>query len=298
MSHPAHDAGRTEQPVLSHAMEDVVIVLAADARYLRPLLTAIVSLAVSGGIGTRAVPLRVLTNDFGRDERRQLHTVGRGLDLDLDIIDVDPVDARFPVTDWVSSAAYLRLELIRACGEARRAIYLDCDLVAVGDLQPLLDTETGPILAAVQDPGNPHLGQGEAIPGFEDLGIPPGREYFNTGVMVIDVLAWREERIAERTRTFLVESPQHTRFWDQDALNVVLDDRWLRLPPEFNAFPVSAFPEWFDEPARTARRKSEDAALILHFAGPIKPWTDRFPRGQAWQSYQRYSAILDQMGLS
>ncbi|HEY5853588.1 MAG TPA: glycosyltransferase family 8 protein [Aldersonia sp.] len=277
-------------------MEDVVIVLAADARYLRPLLTTIVSLAVSGGIGTQDVPVRVLTNDFGRDEMRQLYTVGRELELDLEVIDVGPVDDRFPVSDWISSAAYLRLDLIHACGEAGRAIYLDCDLISIGDLQPLLDAETGPILAAVQDSGEPHLGQGEAIPGFEHLGIPRGREYFNTGVMVIDVQAWRDEEIAERCRTFLVEFPQHTRFWDQDALNVVLEDRWLRLPSELNAFPVSAFPEWFDEPARAALRKTEDAALVLHFKGPIKPWTDRFPHGHARRTYHRYSAILDQIG--
>ena len=124
------------------------------------------------------------------------------------------------------------------------------------------------------------------------------REYFNTGVMVIDVQAWRDQEIVERCRTFLVESPQHARFWDQDALNVVLEDRWLRLPSELNAFPVSAFPDWFDEPALTTRRKTEDAALILHFAGPIKPWTDHFPHGQARRTYHRYSTILDQMGLS
>ena len=34
----------------------------------------------------------------------------------------------------------------------------------------------------------------------------------------------------------------------QDALNVVLDGRWFRLPPQHNAFPVSAFPDWFDGP--------------------------------------------------
>ncbi|MET1041701.1 MAG: glycosyltransferase [Acidimicrobiales bacterium] len=201
------------------------------------------------------------------------------------------------MSDWISSAAYLRLDLIHACGEAGRAIYLDCDLVGLGDLQPLLDAETGPILAAVQDPGQPHLGEGEAIPGFEHLGIPRGREYFNTGVMVIDVQAWRDEEIAERCRTFLVESPQHARFWDQDALNVVLEDRWLRLPSELNAFPVSAFPEWFDEPARAALHKTEEAALILHFNGPIKPWTDQFPHGHARRTYHRYSAILDQIGV-
>jgi UDP-D-galactose:(glucosyl)LPS alpha-1,3-D-galactosyltransferase len=278
-------------------MDDVVIVLAADARYLRPLLTTVVSLAVGGGIGTRGVPIRVLTNDLGLAHRRGLHAVARELALDLEVIDVDPVDDRFPVSDWISSAAYLRLELVRACAEARRAIYLDCDLVAVGDLQPLLCAETGPILAAVQDPGEPHVGQGEAIPGFEALGIPRGREYFNTGVMAIDVEAWRDEGIAERCKSFLVESPHHARYWDQDALNVVLEDRWCRLPPELNAFPVSAFPEWFDEPTRTALRNTEDSALILHFTGPIKPWTDGFPDGRARRTYHRYLAILDRLGV-
>jgi lipopolysaccharide biosynthesis glycosyltransferase len=140
----------------------------------------------------------------------------------------------------MDEAAHLRLSMPEALADVPLAMYLDVDVHVLDDLRPLLATpmDGGP-LAAVRDAVNPVLTAGPALPGWRRLGLPASREYFNSGVMLLDLPACRGT-FAEAKR-FVRERREHVRYWDQDALNFVVADRWRRLERRWNAFAMAAW---------------------------------------------------------
>src|SRR5207248_1655172 len=116
----------------------------------------------------------------------------------------------------------------------------DADILALSDIRPLLDLDLrGFPVGAVRDLYNPLLRLGQGLPGYDQLGIRGDREYFNSGVMKVDVTLFREMQIAERSKEFLLRFPQHVRFPDQCALNWAVADRSVRLPLTWNALTIS-----------------------------------------------------------
>ena len=200
---------------------------------------------------------------------------------------------------WFTPAVYTRLYLTSdGRGRFDRRSDLDCDLIAVDDIGDLLATDPGALIVAVRDLGNPVM-----------TAVPPSpvrswesrreREYFSAGVMLVNVEAWLAHDIAEQCRAFLTDKPEHVRLADQDALNVVVADRWRRLPLEWNVLPISAYIRGNEEAYRAGyvlpledAIALEDRARILHFAGPFKPWNPTFPPGPVLDRYRTYEATL------
>ena len=223
-----------------------------------------------------------------------------GLEVDLRAVELDA--GSFPVTRWISPAAYLRLSIGESVTDARRALYLDCDLIVLQDISELFALVPDVPIAAVRDLANPTLSCGPAIPGYEELGIMGSREYFNSGVMLFDLESWRAEDLGRRCARFLTEHPEHTEFWDQCALNVVVADRWVRLPLEYNAIAISPLMPALSEHYRGGAvlpladaLAVEEHARILHFAGPFKPWLEGYPAGPARDRYRSCERQLAQV---
>ena len=214
----------------SGATDRCRIVFGVDERYVDPLLVAITSLVADGGVG-RSTPITVIHCELGPDAQARIRRVAAALDLDVDIVALAPQPQRFPLSGWITPAAYLRLRLGEAGLDASHAVYLDCDLIAVGDVTEIISTKPTETVAAAADLSHPLVRCGEGLPGYEQLGIDGSREYLNSGVLVIDLDRWERADTAARCTRFLVEHPEHVAFWDQDALNYVLDDGWQRLAP-------------------------------------------------------------------
>jgi UDP-D-galactose:(glucosyl)LPS alpha-1,3-D-galactosyltransferase len=276
------------------------VVFGVDARYVRPLLVTLTSLATAGGVDGDVARVAVLHHDLPADAVDTLARVGDALGLDLATVAVEPDPRRFPITDWISPAAYLRLQLDAGTRGADRVLYLDCDLVVLAPVAPLLATPLTTPLGAVVDLSNPVLEGGSGLPGFAGLGLPGSREYFNRGVLLVDVDRWVDERVGEASARFLADHPEHIRYWDQCALNFVLDDAWDRLDPEWNSLPLSTYLPALREQYAFEHVVPLDEALaiesrarVLHFAGPFKPWLPNYPDREPGRTYRRFVDALD-----
>lgn len=211
-------------------------------------------------------PVRVYVLDGGlrpstwRRLARSLAATGRAHEL----IRLQPEMARFDglPQDWGSSVmTYARLALPELVDEAR-LVYLDADLVVQADLSPLFQLNLGDaIVAAAPDVVTGTLGN-EGLP-CRELGLPPEDPYLQAGFLVIDLPKWRRAQVSERVLAYLKAWPNHARYWDQSALNVVLHRRWLALPAHWN------MPAWW---ADAGRGDCHLEGEILHFVGPHKPW--------------------------
>lgn len=174
----------------------------------------------------------------------------------------------------ISKAAYFRLDIANILPDSiDKVIYLDVDLLVCKDIGELWHSDLqGLPLGAVPDYGimasKRLMGQKHNVIGlsFNDL-------YFNSGVVIMDLIQWRQQGYAEKVIKLASEGnlPHH----DQDALNMIFMNKWAPLelkwnviPPVFNLFLKIIFNKKLENNAITARK---DVA-IMHYAGRYKPW--------------------------
>jgi lipopolysaccharide biosynthesis glycosyltransferase len=138
-----------------------------------------------------------------------------------------------------------------------KVIYLDSDLILLEDISKLwnIDLQSN-VISAVQDMGCKKLGSRWGIKNHKELGLNPNSNYFNSGVLVIDLNKWKNEKISEKVISCINANEKHAVLPDQYGLNVMLSGRWKELGSEWNHlqnFPIKNRPH------------------IIHFAGSRKP---------------------------
>ncbi|MFE3198515.1 glycosyltransferase family 8 protein [Embleya sp. NPDC059237] len=274
------------------------IVCGVDDGYLQPLSALIESIAATHRETIDELRVVVLHHNLSTAGARTLSAQAARLRLAVELRSVARPDGRYRVDGWASDAVYLRLCIGDALPEMENALYLDADTIVLRDLRPLLTRDlAGAPLGAVRDPQNPLLGQGIGIPGWSDLGLPGDREYFNSGVMLIDLAECRRRDLFVQAARFLVDHPECAHFWDQDALNWAAADSWARLDRRWNTFALSPLASRADfvhyaEPIMPLATllKDETTASVLHFAGPDKPWTETYPGGELLDAYRNLMA--------
>ncbi len=277
------------------------IVLCVDDGYARGAGVVLLSLASSSGDLDARQEVFVLDCGLASGDAARLRRIADKVGFALEVRRVD-VPSTVVVTRWASRATYGRLLIPEVLSDRSCALYVDTDVLIVDSVRSLLEQKCdGSPVAAVRDAGTPVVACGVCLRGWDVLGIPGNREYFNSGVMLMDLHLWRELDLGARAFAFLREFPEHARCWDQDALNVILADDWKRLDLRWNAFPMS---ELTTIPGREYRAEDvepleyllalEDAAAIIHFAGATKPWETGYPKGRWWA---RYAEALEELSL-
>jgi lipopolysaccharide biosynthesis glycosyltransferase len=209
-------------------------------------------------------------------------------DAELDLDSLPTADHHPAGFTHVSKAAYLRLRLPHLLpASVSRVLYLDVDVLCVGPLDDLFTLDLGDaVIGAVRDPYQQRMCDMFGLPGLEDGVVPdPQAPYFNSGMLLMDVAAWRDFGVTARSLEYVERYREQTALMDQDALNAVLTGRWLRLDKRWNHMRSPRL-----EPAVGGRL---DEARIIHTIGPDKLWTDRFPeceRKALWNRYARKAA--------
>jgi lipopolysaccharide biosynthesis glycosyltransferase len=164
-----------------------------------------------------------------------------------------------------------------------KLIYIDVDIIVIGDLSELYNTDiTAVPIAAVPDPVEWDR---------PDLGIPDRANYFNAGVLLINISLWKEQQIAEKAIAFLKQYPEKATYVDQDALNAVLIGNWKKLDDKFNytyrVVPVVP---------RKELEKIIATKVIIHYNESAKPWHrhSASPLSYLYHRYFRKSPVAHQ----
>ena len=251
-------------------MNRLVIAAAANSNYALPL----------------AVMLRSALVNFNNKAEIEAHIVDDG----LSVAERDKVEASLPghvLLRWVrrpraefdelpnwgrmNLTTYHKLTLGEWLpSEVTRVIWLDADMLVLGNLARLWEADLGGHLAlAAQDILVPYVSSRFGIAAHRELGLNRQARYFNVGVMLIDVARWRRDEVTARAFDYLRRYHERVFFLDQEALNVVLADQWEVLDPRWNWNPV------IDRVSTYKRARDEMIGdpWIIHFVGNLKPWT-------------------------
>ena len=151
-----------------------------------------------------------------------------------------------------------------------RLIYMDADIICKGDILPLwqLDLQ-GKVLAAARDYGENRS--------CDRIGLKNGR-YFNSGVLLMDLTKWRQQKLAQKLFQWLEQVGGTKILWgDQDALNGVIDGEFVELPKNFNCIVIN-----------NTTLNEDLQAVIVHYIDYVKPWHSYYVDSNAKELYWQY----------
>ena len=274
---------------------DPRIVCAADDAYALPAAVAIRSAAERLAPDRR---LGVFLFDSGISESNR-GRVESSLPKNRVALEWIPIKSSviddFPTHYYFSSAIYSRLLIpLLLPKNLDKVIYLDADCVIEDDLCQLwsLPLENN-LVMAVQDLCLPYFDNERAqvdlkiphlhwlvnrpIENYEALELDPLSPYFNTGLLLINVKAWRKESITKTCFDVLRLNRAHAWLPDQYALNIAVVGRWRRLATRWNTqesvlmrLVASGQHSWPSDEIEAAIKQP----AIVHYTGHSKPWND------------------------
>ena len=209
----------------------------------------------------------IITSGLSEKNQDALRSLAASRNARLEVM---PVDVKrlhgAPVSGHITLATYFRIflpELLPA--SVTRLIYLDADVVVRRDLAQLFNTDLGDnLVGAVVNP---------RFKRWDSLGMTPAMGYFNAGILLINLEAWRRERLQEQLCNLIETSASILKQHDQDALNKTIAGRWTRLDHRWNQqysfFLVGA--RGLGLSPADYRRLTTDP-FIVHYSGSTKPW--------------------------
>lgn len=196
-----------------------------------------------------------------------------------DITDtVEAFSARLHTRDYYSRTTYYRLFIPDLFPSLDRALYLDSDLVVQGDIAQLYDTELGDHLAAAIPDTFIEREESLRLYATNRVGLDSSEEYFNAGVLLMNLRAMREYGF-QNVFLSLLDAVKFNIAQDQDYLNVICKNRTVLLGREWNTMPFEA--------------EKPDTKLV-HFNLDNKPWhKDNVPYGGLFWHYADRCAYAD-----
>jgi len=204
--------------------------------------------------------------------------------------------ARVKKPELMKSPAMLgRLMIPDLCAGCDKVIYADMDMVFNRDMAELMQVDLGEYyLAAVPDID-------EEVKRFRrDPQQNERNVYINSGLMLINVKAWREHKLADKALQFL-QSGDNWAFFDQDAINAVckghiliLDAKWNCLLTSFgwyrrNIQELAALRlPYLDGILRSFAEACQADKKVIHWIGWSKPWMSlEVDSAEEWWRYAR-----------
>jgi lipopolysaccharide biosynthesis glycosyltransferase len=185
-----------------------------------------------------------------------------------------------PGLPHVSRATYLRFLAADVLPNSfETALYLDSDTVVRTDLSHIFSLYDPRWAAqACLDITGIFRSPFTQVPDPSQWGIGDEDRYFNSGVLLMNLKIWREEKLAAKLLNFAALNPECLFIADQNVMNIVLHGRIGLLPPEWNAQFVH--PNFRDGTwnQRVLTQPSMEEAKIYHYVTEFKPWN----KGMDW----------------
>ena len=236
----------------------IPIFFATDDAYAPALGVAIESILANASEGYD-IRIHVLTEGLTQKNVEGLMRITEGR-ATLRFVDmkerIAPISSRLVLRDYYSGATYVRLFIAELFPEYDRVLYLDCDITVNGDIAELYNAKTdGALLAAVPEDVMARI---DTFGRYVEvcLGIPRD-EYFNAGILVMNLAALRRERIFERFLD-LLDRRRFVVTQDEDYLNVLCRGAVTPLSYTWNTSPLAT--EVTNRPA------------LVHYKLDRKPW--------------------------
>lgn len=231
--------------------ERIAIVLIADQAYTEQLTVTMKSIMYHN----KTVDFYIINQGIMPDWFRKMRRIVRNLGGELYNIpfDMGLISDEWRTQNHISPIAYAKYFIPRLV-DRERVLYLDTDIIVNGSLTSFFLTD---------------------LKGFPVAAVRDVDGSFNTGVMLIDNLQWKELSVLDKCLE--LSEGEKSEHWelehfngDQTILNSVFQDNWLELDKRFNVQVghdiVAFYSNWQEHFCM------KDSPLIIHYTTYRKPW--------------------------
>lgn len=240
----------------------------------------------------------VLETGIGLQNKKMLGSLALQYHRNLVFVDVQKQEFVLDgiATDRGSVSQFARLFVSQLLPiSCERILYLDCDTVVRHSLESLYETDfEGNTVCGVMDcVSREHR---------KMIGLAPDELYINSGVMLIDLKAWRQNSVDSKISQIIERFHGNIPYADQGLLNLALRGKIKVLHPRFNCTQIyTAFR--FDEllkfrrpsllPSQEDLMDAVENPSIVHFTTLFcasRPWLQN-ARGPFFDDWKHYKDI-------
>ena len=262
------------------------LLLTLDENYLLPCKVLLDSFFASNPT-ERDVAVYLLHSAIPDDKLEELAGFCSNFGAELKPITVDtalfenaPTSKRYPKEMY-----YRLLSPLILPRELERVLYLDPDMLIVNPLRPLWELNLyGKTFAAAA-----HTGLTEMANGINQVRLDTEHEYFNSGVMLIDLNAARKRVTAEDVFACVSEHEKELILPDQDVFNILYGRETQPIDDVLWNYDVRNYSKYL---IRSTGKHDLNWVMgntaVLHFCGKNKPWHEDYknPFGMLYLHYQ------------
>ncbi|SUT86576.1 glycosyl transferase family protein [Actinobacillus ureae] len=166
----------------------------------------------------------------------------------------------FQICGHFSQGIYYRLVIPYVLSHLDKVLYLDSDVICIDNMDELFHCNLGDnIIAAIQDPiSRKHFTK------LREHGFPLLDIYFNSGVMLINILQWIKNDVFDKFISIISQGDFD--YPDQDVLNILFCGKVKYIPEQYNWL------GWYKHADEL--RKNEHGIVLVHCVGETKPWDE------------------------
>lgn len=172
----------------------------------------------------------IFNNGMSNDSLGKLQKLADGYGRTLHILPMEDMKCFTGVEvscqSKITLTAYYRLFAAKLLPDVDRLIYLDCDTLVCDALDKLYEVELMYTCGAVAEKWSGHM--------LKLLELDKAGEMFNSGMLLIDLKAWREQDMYRRFVDYIGSNHGRIFFEDQGVLNAVLRNQIDILPARYN----------------------------------------------------------------
>lgn len=256
------------------------ILLCGDKKYIKYCGVTLTSILESNG---SKFSFYIFCDAIEDDDLEKLNITAQKYKVSISVCVIDEELLSMLPTDTngnthISIAAYFRFIAYEALSKIiDRVLYLDSDIIVRGDInffwKKVLSKNC--IAAVIKDD---FASENERRIGVFD--------YFNSGVMFVDLKSWSKFNGTEKCFEKLKEGKW--RFLDQDILNLVLNNNKVIVDKKFNY--QYSLSRQLDKCKKPSLDRLPENAVIVHFIGASKPWHSWV---QIMDAVKQYNVIKD-----
>lgn len=246
---------------MNNKLENIPIFFTIDDGYTPFLAVALQSL-IENASENYNYCIKVLHTNVCEEHKKQIKKY-ECKNVNIEFVDlsyyIEKVKDKLYTRDYYTNTTYFRLFLPELYPQYDKVVYLDSDIIVVGDISELYNVDMGTnlITAAPDD----IIQYNKVFQDYAELvvGVAKYQHYFNAGVLLMNLDQLRKFKFQEKF-LYLLGTVKFSVAQDQDYLNRLCKGRTTLISHDWNVMPYV-----------NEETKKEDIKLI-HYNFAYKPW--------------------------
>ncbi len=246
---------------MENNLEVIPIFFAVDDEYI-PFLAVAISSLIENSSKNYYYSIKILYTNI-REENKKKISKYETENVKIEFVDlnyyIEEVKDKLYTRDYYSKTTYFRLFIPNLYPQYNKVLYLDSDVVVLGDISKLYNVELeNNLVAAAPDDV---IQTNKVFQEYAEkvVGVADYRNYFNAGILLMNLDEFRKFKFQEKF-LYLLETIKFTVAQDQDYLNRLSKGKVKLIDKTWDRMPIAV-----DD-------VKEEDIKIIHYNLAYKPW--------------------------